>query len=259
MTGRSNTTVVQYTIWLRTPGMSIRLRWSVLDTSVCYSQPNSNRCQGSWTRRCCDIAVQLEMSRNSGLLISWLRPRPHECVFKSLRFHFTPTRPHDTDTVALSNPSTLEIVIESLRLHRKRNIVFNVFVWTGHENATKCLRFQMKTHPGCGVLKCRHMCNTDTGRVRSTNGETPSEHSHSNHGDMVAWRTMIFVSYGRFSPSVNRTRPDSRNVQMSQMGCTGQQWVAVSQTYPLQMIVPLFPFLHVDTNININLEITTFC
>ena len=24
-----------------------------------------------------------------------------------------------------------------------------VFVWTGHENATKCLRFQMKTHP-CG-------------------------------------------------------------------------------------------------------------
>ena len=64
----------------------------------------------------------------------------------ALRGSSLSTRPHDTDTVTFSNVSTLEIVFESLRFHRKRYIVF---VWTGHENATKCLRFQMKTHP-CG-------------------------------------------------------------------------------------------------------------
>ena len=43
---------------------------------------------------------------------------------------------------------------------------------------------------------------------------------------MVAWRTITFVSYvvfyERFSPSVDRTRPDSQNVHLTQMGCTGQ-------------------------------------
>ena len=66
--------------------------------------------------------------------------------FQKFAFSVNSTRPHDTDTVAFSNLSTLEIVFESLRFHRKRYIVF---VWTGHENATKCLRFQMKRHP-CG-------------------------------------------------------------------------------------------------------------
>ena len=38
---------------------------------------------------------------------------------------------------------------------------------------------------------------------------------------MVAWRTINFVSYvvfyERFSPSVDRTRPDSQNVHLTQM------------------------------------------
>ena len=54
------------------------------------------------------------------------------------------TRPHEADTVAFSNLSTLESVFKSLRFHRKRYIVF---VWTGHKSATKFLRFQRKTHP----------------------------------------------------------------------------------------------------------------
>ena len=52
------------------------------------------------------------------------------------------TRPHDTDAVGVFK----SFHSGGLRFHRKRYIVF---VWTGHENATKCLRFQMKTHP-CG-------------------------------------------------------------------------------------------------------------
>ena len=60
---------------------------------------------------------------------------------------FFAIRPHDTGPVAFSNLSTLESVSKSLRFNRKRYVVFIVFVWTG--NATKCLRFQMKTHP-CG-------------------------------------------------------------------------------------------------------------
>ena len=62
--------------------------------------------------------------------------------FQKFVFSLISTRQHDADTVAFSNLSTLESVFKSLRFHRS-------FVRTGHENATKCLRFQMKTHP-CG-------------------------------------------------------------------------------------------------------------
>ena len=61
-------------------------------------------------------------------------------------FSLISTRPLDTDTVAFSNLSTLESVFKSFRFHRKRHIVF---VLTGHENATNCLGFQVKTH-SCG-------------------------------------------------------------------------------------------------------------
>ena len=44
-------------------------------------------------------------------------------------FSVNSTRPHDTDTVAFSNLSTLESVCKSLSFHI-------VFVWTGHENAS---------------------------------------------------------------------------------------------------------------------------
>ena len=43
-------------------------------------------------------------------------------------------------TVTFSNLSTLESVFKSFRFHGKRYIVF---VCTGHENATKCLRFHI--------------------------------------------------------------------------------------------------------------------
>ena len=69
--------------------------------------------------------------------------------FQKFAFSVNSTRPHEADTVVFSNLSTLESVFKSLRFHRKRYIVFIVFVWTGHKNATKCLRFQMKTH-SCG-------------------------------------------------------------------------------------------------------------
>ena len=84
----------------------------------------------------------LDFSNESGLgLRSPDQSFSKVCVFSEL------TRPHDADTVAFSNLSTLESVFKSSRFHRKRYIVFIVFVWTGHENATKCLRSQMKTHP----------------------------------------------------------------------------------------------------------------
>ena len=76
--------------------------------------------------------------------------------FQKFAFSLISTRPHDTDTVAFSNLSTLEIVFESLRFHRKRYIVFIVFVWTGHENAKKCLRFQIrgaKRNNGHGITR----------------------------------------------------------------------------------------------------------
>ena len=59
--------------------------------------------------------------------------------FQKFAFSLISTRPHDTDTVAFSNLSTLESVFKSLRFHRKRYIIVIVFVWTGHENATKGL------------------------------------------------------------------------------------------------------------------------
>ena len=41
--------------------------------------------------------------------------------FQKFALSLISTRPHDTDTVAFSNLSTLEIVFESLRFHRKRD------------------------------------------------------------------------------------------------------------------------------------------
>ena len=87
------------------------------------------------------ISSILDFSNESGL---GLRSRDQSfskvCVFSEL------TRPHDADTQGCVFKS-FRHVFKSSRFHRKRYIVFIVFVWTGHENATKCLRSQMKTHP----------------------------------------------------------------------------------------------------------------
>ena len=56
--------------------------------------------------------------------------------FQKFAFSVNSTRPHDTDTVAFSNLSTLEIVFESLRFHR--------FRVDGTWKRNKSLRFQMK-------------------------------------------------------------------------------------------------------------------
>ena len=70
------------------------------------------------------------------LLFLLVATRSHSITWPIVCVFSISTRPHDTDTVAFSNLSTLEIVFESLRFHRKRYTVFIVFVWTGHENAT---------------------------------------------------------------------------------------------------------------------------
>ena len=100
--------------------------------------------------------------------------RSHDQSFPKICVFNYSTRPHETDSVVFSNLSTLESDFKSLRFQlfdpstrhryccvfksfhsgeRFRKFAFSskvcVFVWTGHENATKCLRFQMKTHP-CG-------------------------------------------------------------------------------------------------------------
>ena len=65
--------------------------------------------------------------------------------FQKFAFSLISTRPHDTDTVAFSNLSTLEIVFESTS--------FSLFS-CGRDMKTqkKCSRFQMKTHP-CGYVE----------------------------------------------------------------------------------------------------------
>ena len=107
--------------------------------------------------------------------------------FQKFAFSVNSTRPHDTDTVAFSSLSILEIVFKSLRFHRKRYIVF---VWTGHENATKYLRFQMKTPCGRGRsnLSLNHSAVHRPTRKKGKSKSLIVIESENIEDDRVSWR-----------------------------------------------------------------------
>ena len=110
-----------------------------------------------WTdgSNCCMIRYRRDSLRYRVTLISGRIQHPdsfscqHECVFKSYQYVIFRLRSHDQSFSKVCVFSELGLVhtkpilwafSKSLRFHRNRYIVYVVYVWAGHENATKCLR-----------------------------------------------------------------------------------------------------------------------
>ena len=120
-------------------------------------------------------------------------------------FSFISTRPHDTDTVAFSNLSTLESVFKSLRFHRKRYIVF---VWTGRDmKSNKMFAFSNEnasvwTGPWCSLGLCLGVfslvATTYTRKNNSEDGGLETfvyvrVHSRTFVYICVRWCTLVYV------------------------------------------------------------------